>query len=330
MKKILSVSVATYNLEKFIKQAMDSYVNFDEAEKLEILIVNDGSKDDTEKIVKEYEKKYPNVIKLVNQKNAGPGSTVNTGIKNATGKYFRMIDGDDWVDTKNLKKYIDYLEKNDVDMVVTNYSLVDNETGKVVPKKYNTTAKYNKIYNIEEVCSNLSLDMHNVTFKTELVKKKDVKLDNGFYTDIEYLLLPMKYVKTISFLKENIYMYRVSLSTQSMNIKSLQRNVAMHELVVKHLIEYYEKNKEKMNSQLREYISNRISNMCGTQLFILLSFNPAKQYKNEIKNFNSYVKNSSADIYKKYYNKKTNKILKYTKYLSYRFLSKRVIKNNSK
>ena len=131
MDKILSVSVAAYNVEKFIKQNLDSFTNSEVKEKIEVLVTDDGSKDNTPQIVKEYEQKYPGVVRLIQQPNAGPGSTINSGLKNATGKYFRMVDGDDWVKTENLKLYIDYLENSEADMVVTNYYTYNDSNGDI-------------------------------------------------------------------------------------------------------------------------------------------------------------------------------------------------------
>ena len=121
MQKVLSVSVAAYNVEKFIEQCLDSCMEFKaavdsgvvitakrggrvehvEADKI-VIVTDDGSKDRTSEIVSAYEKKYPGTFRLISQKNAGPGSTVNSGIKHATGKYFRMVDGDDWVNTAQM------------------------------------------------------------------------------------------------------------------------------------------------------------------------------------------------------------------------------------
>ena len=108
--KILTISVAAYNLENMIKENLDSFICCKEKENIEVIVTDDGSKDNTSKIVEEYEKKYPGIIKLVKQKNQGAGSTVNSGIKNAKGKYFKMIDGDDWVEPENLDKLINYLK----------------------------------------------------------------------------------------------------------------------------------------------------------------------------------------------------------------------------
>ena len=90
-KKILTISVASYNLGDMIKQCLDSIVNSEVSEYIEVIVTDDGSKDNTPNIVKEYVHKYPNIVKLITQKNQGPGSTVNSGIKHASGKYFRMV-----------------------------------------------------------------------------------------------------------------------------------------------------------------------------------------------------------------------------------------------
>lgn len=327
-KKILSVSVASYNVEKFIEQALDSYVNCKCREKLEILIVNDGSTDSTADIVAKYSKKYPGIINLVNQKNAGPGSTVNTGLKNATGKYFRMIDGDDWVNSKDMDSYIEYLENNDVDMVITNYTKVDDKTGKEEKQKLNVDVKYNKVMDFDDVCNDLHLDMHNVTYKTDLVKGK-LKIDNCFYTDTEYLLFPMEYVKTVVFLKNNIYMYRVSLDTQSVNINSLQKHCDMHELVLDHQIDVFNKNKDSYSESRKNYVVRRIANMVGTQLYIYLSYEASNEYKNKIKQMLENIKNNNKEIYRVIGKTKTVKMLSISRYAAYKLLSRKIRKENT-
>lgn len=257
MEKILSISVAAYNIEKFIERNLESFVKSDVKEKLEIIVTDDESKDETAKIVQKYVNMYPGIIKLVTQKNSGPGSTVNSGIANATGKYFKMVDGDDWVKTENMKEYIEFLEKNDVDMVVTNFSLVDNETYKEISQKFNFNVNYNEILNFEEVCSELKLQMHNITYKTAILKENGLKLDNCFYTDVEYIILPVEFIKTVAFINKIIYMYRVSLSTQSTSMASMKRNIEMHNLVLNRLIDTYElayKSRKNKSKQVKIYV----------------------------------------------------------------------------
>lgn len=316
MEKVLSVSVAAYNLGSMIEQCLDSFIQEDILERVEVLVTDDGSKDNTAEIVAEYEKKYPGTFRLIRQKNAGPGSTVNSGLAHATGKYFRMVDGDDWVNTKEMKAYLDYLESHEIDMVCTNYCCVDHETGEQKNQilKVNT---WGQEMALKDVAENLHLEMHNVTFRMQILKEHAIRLDHGFYTDTEYLMLPTPYIRTVAFLKEIIYMYRVSLSTQSMNIRSLQRNEKMHRDVIDRLLgEYAEYRKSAgWNPQTGSYYCRRIAAMCGTQLSIYLSFDEVAEYKAVTMEFVKNIREKNEDVYKKIMELKTYKLLVYSHFL---------------
>lgn len=322
MEKILSVSVASYNVEKFIVQNMESFLGTEVSSKIEVLIIDDGSKDNTADIALEYQNKYPETIKLIKQKNAGPGSTVNTGIINATGKYFRMVDGDDWVNTQDLVKFINFLENNDVDVVYTDYCLVDNETSKKVPQRINFYRK-NEVLDYTEICDKIDVVMHNVTYKTSILKNNNIILDNCFYTDMEYLLYPVKYINTVAILDCLIYMYRVSLSTQSVNINSMIRNKEMHNLVLTHLIEDYKNSLTSgiMSRSKEKFILKRLNEMCGTRLSIILAQKPSKYTKNELKEFVLFLKESNDELYNMFMNFRTMKLLNHTNYLLFSRLS---------
>ena len=122
-KKILSIVVAAYNRGSMIDECLKSFCDDKIIDDIEVIVVNDGSTDDTAKRVEKYCKKYPKSIKLINQENAGAGAAVNTGIKHATGKYLRQVDGDDWVNTKDFVKLVEYLKEIDVDANDTSYAI---------------------------------------------------------------------------------------------------------------------------------------------------------------------------------------------------------------
>ncbi len=322
MEKLLSISVAAYNLESMIRQCLDSFVDPGILEKVEVLVTDDGSKDHTREIVKEYEDKYPGSFKLIAQKNAGPGSTVNSGIARASGKYFRMVDGDDWVNTKDMPAYLAFLESHDTDMVCTSYCCVDHDTGEMKPVILKMPVMNREIA-FESVAEELHLEMHNVTYRTEILKKNKITLDNGFYTDVEYLLFPTPYIQTIAFLDQMIYMYRVSLSTQSMNIKSLQKNVKMHCDVFDHLAREYESYRafRCWNAKRDRYYCKRIAAMAGTQLSIYLSFEDVEKYKKVTKEFIHGLKKKHAAIYCEIMKLKTCKVLVYSGFCTYPLIS---------
>ena len=121
--KYISFAIPCYNSEAYMAQAIESILPG--GEDVEILIVNDGSKDRTAEIGKEYEEKYPGIVKLINKENGGHGDAVNAGLAHASGKYFKVVDSDDWVDRISLMKILNVLknveeEEQEVDMLMAN------------------------------------------------------------------------------------------------------------------------------------------------------------------------------------------------------------------
>lgn len=122
MYKILTITIPSYNTSQYIDSCLPTFLSNKKILKdIEILIINDGSKDDTLVKAKYYENKYPETIKVVDKENGGHGSTINSGIKLASGKYFKIVDGDDWVDNNNFTNLVQQLKKIDTDMVVNPY-----------------------------------------------------------------------------------------------------------------------------------------------------------------------------------------------------------------
>lgn len=316
MQKILSISIAAYNAEKFINQCLNSFVeNSSIIDKLDIMVIDDGGTDKTKEITYEYIKKHPDSIRFIHKENQGPGSTVNVGIKNAKAKYFRMVDGDDWVNSEAMPSYISYLENHDVDMICTHFCCVDDKTGEQKNQVMNAV-KYNEIVSFDSVANKLNLEMHNTTFRTD--KVKDIVLDNGFYTDVEYLLLPTDKIQTFVALDLVIYMYRTSLDTQSMNINSLQKNIKMHEDVLSTLLNHYKVMLNKnISSEKIDYFENRIVKLIGTQLMIYLSYGNSSIYKDKTKNLFGNIKEQYPSLYKKVLGLKTVKVLENTNYVLY-------------
>lgn len=122
--KILSVAVPCYNSAEYMEHAIDSILVG--GEDVEILIINDGSVDDTEQIANQYAAKYPSIVKAIHQENGGHGEAVNQGLRNATGIYFKVVDSDDWLDKESFLKVLAKLRElvenaESVDMFISNY-----------------------------------------------------------------------------------------------------------------------------------------------------------------------------------------------------------------
>ena len=161
MRKNLTISIAAYNVEKYLEKALKSLI-IDDIDKLEVLIVNDGSSDNTKKIAEEYCLKYPKTFKLIDKKNGGYGSTINAGIKAATGKYFKQLDGDDWYDTKNLNKLINDIDKINSDIIYTPFVTYYEENKKQEINKNSITTYAGKMHEIDGIIKNVDVFyMHN-------------------------------------------------------------------------------------------------------------------------------------------------------------------------
>ncbi len=327
-QKILSISVAAYNLGDMIKDNLDSFIkaNKDVLDKVEILVTNDGSTDNTADIVRGYERKYKGIIKLINQVNQGAGSTVNSGIRNATGKYFKMIDGDDWVETNTLNLLIPELEQIDADLVLTDM-LTYNETEKKVTDRSGYDLEPKKVLKFKDVASKLDIQMHNTMYKTELLKENKIKLDDGFYTDIEYVLLPLPFVKKIAYFDAPFYVYRVARAGQSMSKASMRKNYKQHRLVLTRLINEYHANIKKTMPETRKYLIDGIGRMANTELrVILLRELKKEEKKREVMDFYDWLKEKDSDIYKSFLSGRKAKILKLTRFKALPLLEKAVEK----
>ena len=258
MKKILTVTVPTYNVEKYLDRCIESLV-FDESilEDLEIIIVNDGSKDNSLEIAKKYEKKYPDTVIVIDKENGGHGSTINAGLKVARGKYFRVIDSDDWVNIDDFSMLVNSLKKSNVDMVVTDYQREIIYEGSA--QKYTYNIEYDKEINFDDIDVDKLMpyyfSMASINYKTEILREAKLYLDEKcFYVDMEYILLPLKYIKTIKYLNLNVYRYFIGRPDQSVNPKSLVAHRKDHEKVLRRLISFYKT--ESFSKTKKNYIEH--------------------------------------------------------------------------
>lgn len=299
MEKILTVVIPSYNVEKYLHQTLDSFLADEVLENIEVVVVDDGSKDCTAKIGREYQDKYPDTFRVISKPNGGHGSTINTGIETARGKYFKVVDGDDWVDTNEFVKLVYELMKCDADYVLADYSQV-NDTTKEATKISFFFLGEKEVWSFDEIADKLEIPMHALVIKTEILKEHGVHIDeNSFYVDVEYVLFPIPYVKTLAYYPVCVYQYRVAQVAQSVSIKGFQKHMQNHIDVALHLCEFLkEYEKEQKNSRKVNHIANRIASMVGDQAGIFTSFSPLdKQIRQKFIEFDKEVAKRSSLVY---------------------------------
>lgn len=249
--KILTLAIASYNMEAFIDQCLESITSFDIPDSLEVLVVNDGSKDRTSNIAHVYQKLRPDIVKVLDKKNGHYGSCINEALSVATGKFFRPLDADDWVNTNNLIQLIDKLSTCTADLVITEICVYKNNSKDniTIPKIIETDKLYDaKSFDVEKnKCTSL-FAMHGMTYRTQLLKDIGLHLHTGIhYTDTEYILLPLDHIDNLIFYKLNVYQYNMKREGQSIQ-KSIQHQAIDSFYILSYdLINYY-KNRTPYNN----------------------------------------------------------------------------------
>ena len=304
MNKILTFSIAAYNVEQYLENTINTILDANRNDDIEVLIVNDGSKDKTKEIAQKLQEEYPNTIRLIDKENGGHGSTINTGMRNATGKYFRALDGDDWVNANDLAILVDQLKTCDADMVIHNFDKCyeDGRIEKVIQKNLENE----EMSSFENICEKTGyITYHMVIFKTNILNDNNIQLDEHcFYVDSEYVLFPIPYIQTVQYFDLSIYCYRLGLEGQSVSNKSRMKHVGNSETVANKLIQFYENLPKDLPTIKRQYILDGCARHCTWHFMTLLLF---KDGKENLKKFDDNLYQSSIDIYKEMENEEHGK-----------------------
>lgn len=274
--KYISFAIPSYNSESYMSHAIESILPG--GEDVEIIIVNDGSKDGTSRIAHEYMDKYPDIIKVVDKENGGHGDAVNSGLANATGKYFKVVDSDDWVDEESLHKILNFLkqleeEEKEIDMLISNY--VYEKVGASHKKciHYRNVLPQDKIFTWDDI-GRFHLDqyilMHSVIYRTSMLKLSQMTLPkHTFYVDNIYVYYPLPYVRKIYYLDVDFYRYFIGREDQSVNEKVMISRIDQQIFVTKKMIDMYQL-KEIRSKKLRHYMVNYLAIMMTVSSILLI------------------------------------------------------------
>lgn len=277
--KQLTVSIAAYNVEAYLEKCLGSFADPRLADGLEVLIVNDGSTDRTVEIAAEYVAKYPTIFRLIDKKNGGHGSTVNAGMREATGRYFRVVDGDDWVNTENMVTLLARLAEIDSDMVVDQRRTVHMITGEERPELLPAGTPFDKAvpfleYSSAEYCDYYNL--HTVMIKTALLREHGVELREGiFYVDYEFILKATARCADVTFLDLDIYRYLIGNVNQSVDSQNYVRRISHHRKMTEEVLRFV--TTAGFTGACRAYLDRR------TELLIHTHYNIAWIYNKDRK-----------------------------------------------
>lgn len=284
--KLLTITVPCFNSESYLKRCLDSLVMG--GKDVEIIVVNDGSTDRTGEIAESYAKRFPDLVTAVHKENGGHGSGVNTGLRLASGKYFKVVDSDDWLEEdayRELLKQIKIWAESESsgqmctspDLVICNYTYnhLDEGTEK--------TMRYRNVFPERQVCSwdeirafrpSQYLIMHALVYRTEVLKKSGVVLpEHTFYVDNIFAYYPLPYVETLYYMDADLYQYYLGREDQSVNEKVLMKRIEQQIKVTKIIADCVDLKEVKRKSpKLANYMCRNVSIMMAiSSIHLLLS-----------------------------------------------------------
>lgn len=298
--KVLSIIIPSYNTEKYIEKNIGTFLDKRLFNDVEILLVDDGSIDKTAKIIDDYAKKYPNYIRAIHKKNGGHGSAINIGIKNAKGKYLKVIDADDWVDTENLIRLKDILFSNSADLIINPYIIINQMNGKkAIYGKYKQ--KYNSLFQFEKIMSsNYRLALHSVTINTKILRNNKIQLtEKCYYEDFQYTFYTIPYINKVMVLDYAVYYYLVGQKTQSVNAANGLKNISMYLKVLRDSISYFDKNSKQINDNTRIYMENCLIDFSRSMYNIFLKNKSSREVYDRMLEIDRAFKKYSDHFYQK-------------------------------
>ena len=263
--KLLTVTIPCYNSQDYMSHAIETVLTA--GDDVEILIVDDGSSDNTLSIAKEFENKYPTIVRAIHKEIGGHGSAVNTGIANASGLFFKVLDSDDWFDAESLKKilvFIRYVAKNEIplDLIISNYVYEKPSICKRKSINYKSAMPCNKFFTWDDIRHfkmTQNLLMHSMMYRTDVLRKCNLKLpEHTFYVDNIFAYYPLPSVKKMYYINVDLYRYFIGREDQSVNEAVMTKRIDQQIKITKIMIDSHnlmEISSKKLRSYLLQYLS---------------------------------------------------------------------------
>lgn len=301
--KILTIAVPCYNSENYMEKCINSLLAG--GEDVEIIIVDDGSSDNTGAIADRYAQEYPGIVKAIHQENGGHGEAVNTGLRNATGAFFKVVDSDDSVNKDPYMQLLEIMRRalsrdDGLDLLISNFIYDKQGAHHKKVMSYKNVLPRNRYFTWEEV-GNFHVSqyilMHSVIYRTGLLRECRLNLPkHTFYVDNIFVFNPLPYVKKMYYADVVFYRYFIGRDDQSVNEKVMIKRIDQQIKVNKLMIDYYDKDaieEQRCRMYMRDYVNIM---MTVSSAFLVLS--GEKENYRKKKELWQYLKYQNPKLYK--------------------------------
>lgn len=321
--KLISFAVPCYNSQDYMRKCVDSLLTG--GDEVEIIIVNDGSRDDTINIANGYAEKYPDIVKVIDKENGGHGSGVNAGMANSTGLYYKVVDSDDWLDDNALasllSKIREHKEKGTLpDLYVTNFIYDKVSEGTQYVSAYGDKMPEGQIIGWDKVKKfNLShmMLMHALLYKREkLLQSGTVLPEHTFYVDNLFAYKPLPFMQTVCYLNLDLYHYFIGREDQSVNRKNFVKRYEQQIRVMKCMTDAYTLDEiKKMPKGLKRYMWHSLEVIMMNTIFFTCAEDSPERRK-ALKEMWQHIKSKDKKLYRKL---RSNSYATAVNYLSWNF-----------
>ena len=279
--KLLSVAVPCYNSQDYMERCIRTLLSG--GKDVEILIVDDGSTDGTASLADQFQAEYPAVIRTIHQANAGHGGAIRTGLQNASGMYFKVVDSDDWVDEKALETILNHIRAllnagTPVDLIVSNYIYDKPAEGRKRVIRYRDALKENTVLTWDDVGHFKTWEnllMHAMIYRTELLRASRLELPaHTFYVDNLYCSVPLEQVRTLYYLNLDLYHYYIGREGQSVQEATMIRRIDQQILVNRLMMEQIDLEKIENPHQRRTILNYHDMITAVTSILLTVSGTP--------------------------------------------------------
>lgn len=278
--KILTIAIPAYNAANFLPRTLGSFLKLAERYRnmLEVIIVNDGSKDNTAEVAASYVEQYPEMFVLVNKENGGHGSGVNYGMQHGRGLYYYVLDADDWLEQASLEAVLDFLqaqrtdyltkkEQKLVDLLLVDYTYENIEEGKnrISLKRQVPQKRFFNFRETKHFTEGTYLTMHSMIYRMDILEQAKLVLpEHCFYVDNLVAYIPLPYCQNIYYLPLELYHYEVGRDDQSVNEQNFIKRIDQQIKVTKLLTEafhLYDDFTGENNNRIRRYLLHYLAAM---------------------------------------------------------------------
>ena len=244
--KLLTVAIPCYNSQDYMEHAVETALVG--GEDVEIILVNDGSSDKTAEIADRLQKEHPTIVRAIHQENGGHGAAVNTGLANASGLYYKVLDSDDWFDRGAFLKILDVLRSfvedgSGVDMLLANYVYEKPSIHKHKVIRYDGVFPENQVFTWNDVKRfkiSQNILMHSVIYRTKMLRDCQLELPrHTFYVDNIFVYNPLPFVKKMYYVNADLYRYFIGRDDQSVHESVMIKRLDQQYRVTKLMLEIY-------------------------------------------------------------------------------------------